>query len=74
MGFSEGFRQWRNASSTLYYPGSDTPPNESIAKLHQVDFKKIEYPGTGIAKSYSSDVNLIEDKLSRRVLIQMNER
>ena len=31
------------------------------------------HPGTNIAKSYSSEINLIEDKISRRVLIKMNE-
>ena len=41
--------------------------------LELLDFKKIEHPGTGIAKSYSSDINLIENDIPRRVLIQMNE-
>ena len=31
------------------------------------------HPGTNIAKSYSSRVNLIDDIISRKVLIQMNE-
>ena len=31
------------------------------------------HPGTGIAKSYSSDINLIEDGISKRMLIKMNE-
>lgn len=37
------------------------------------DFKKELYPGTTVAKSYSSDVNLVSDGVSRHVLIQMNE-
>jgi len=37
------------------------------------DFKKVLHPGTEIAKSYSSDINLIENNISRKVLIQMNE-
>ena len=37
------------------------------------EFKKELYPGTDVPKSYSSDVNLISDGLSRHVLIQMNE-
>jgi hypothetical protein len=31
------------------------------------------HTGTGIAKSYSSEVNLIENGIPRRVLIEMNE-
>ena len=30
------------------------------------------HPGTGIAKSYSSDINLIENGISKRILIKMN--
>ena len=41
--------------------------------LSLVDFKKTMHPGTNIAKSYSSDVNLIENDISRKVLISMNE-
>ena len=37
------------------------------------DFKKVLHPGTEIAKSYSSDVILIDGDISRPVLIQMNE-
>ena len=40
--------------------------------IELIDFKKIMHPGTGIAKSYSSDINLIEDGISKRILIQMN--
>ncbi len=42
-------------------------------ELELIDFKKVLHPGTGMAKSFSSDVNLIEDGISRNVLIQMNE-
>ena len=31
------------------------------------------HPGTNIAKSFSSDVNLIENDIPRRTLIKMNE-
>jgi len=41
--------------------------------IELIDFKKIMYPGTGIAKSYSSDINLIEKGISKRKLISMNE-
>ena len=41
--------------------------------IELLDFKKVMYPGTGIAKSYSSDVNLIEAGISKRILIKMNE-
>ena len=38
-----------------------------------LDFKKVMHPGTNVAKSFSSEVNLIENKIPRRVIIQMNE-
>ncbi len=41
--------------------------------IELLDFKKILHPGTGIAKSFSSEINLIEKEIPRRVLIQMNE-
>ena len=41
--------------------------------IELLDFKKVMHPGTGIAKSYSSDVNLIEAGISKRILIKMNE-
>ena len=37
------------------------------------DFKKVMHPGTDVAKSYSSDVVLIDGDMSRPVLIRMNE-
>ena len=37
------------------------------------DFKQVLHPGTEIPKSFSSDIFLIDDEISRRVLIQMNE-
>ena len=40
--------------------------------IELLDFKKVMHPGTGIAKSYSSDVNLIEGGISKRLLIKMN--
>lgn len=42
-------------------------------ELELIDFKKVLHPGTGMAKSFSSDINLIEDEISRNVLIEMNE-
>ena len=41
--------------------------------IELLDFKKVMYPGTEIAKSYSSDVNLIEAGISKHILIKMNE-
>ena len=41
--------------------------------IQLTDFEKIMHPGTDIAKSYSSEVNLIENDNSRRILIKMNE-
>ena len=41
--------------------------------IELLDFKKVMHPGTNVAKSFSSEVNLIENKIPRRVLIQMNE-
>ena len=41
--------------------------------IELLDFKKILHPGTDIPKSYSSDINLIENGTSRNILIQMNE-
>ena len=40
--------------------------------IELIDFKKIMHPGTGIAKSFSSDINLIENGIAKRILIQMN--
>jgi len=41
--------------------------------IELIDFKKVMHPGTSIAKSFSSEVNLIENQVPRRFLIQMNE-
>ncbi len=41
--------------------------------INLLDFEKVMHPGTNVAKSYSSEVNLIEDAISRRILIKMNE-
>ena len=40
--------------------------------LELVDFKKELHPGTDIAKSYSSKVNLYEKNIKRPVIIEMN--
>ena len=40
--------------------------------IELIDFKKVMHPGTGIAKSFSSDINLIENGISKHILIQMN--
>ena len=40
--------------------------------LELVDFKKELHPGTDIAKSYSSKINLHEKDIKRSVLIEMN--
>ena len=41
--------------------------------IELIDFKKVMHPGTGIAKSYSSDINLIESGVSKHILIEMNQ-
>ncbi|GIS53978.1 hypothetical protein Ct9H90mP29_10200 [bacterium] len=41
--------------------------------IELLDFKKVMHPGTNVAKNFSSEVNLIENKIPRRVLIQMND-
>ena len=41
--------------------------------IELIDFEKIMHPGTNVAKSFSSDVNLIENDIPRRTLIKMNE-
>ena len=41
--------------------------------IELLDFKKVLHPGTQVAKSFSSEINLIENQIPRRVLIQMNE-
>lgn len=41
--------------------------------IELLDFKKVLHPGTQVAKSFSSEINLIENEIPRRVLIQMNE-
>ena len=49
-------------------------PNRTYVpfQIELVDFKKNMHPGTEIASSFSSSVNLIEDGISRKVLIEMN--
>lgn len=37
------------------------------------DFKKVMHPGTDVAKSYSSKINLIENNVPRPILIEMNK-
>jgi hypothetical protein len=41
--------------------------------IELLDFKRILHPGTTIPKSFSSEVNLIENGIPRRVMIKMNE-
>ncbi len=41
--------------------------------IELIDFKKVLHPGTDMAKSYSSEVNLIENGIGQKKLIQMNE-
>ena len=41
--------------------------------IHLNDFKKVLHPGTDIAKSFSSDVILKDENISRPILIKMNE-
>ena len=42
-------------------------------EIELIDFKKEMHPGTNVAKSFSSQINLIENDVSRKVLIKMNE-
>ena len=42
-------------------------------EIELIDFKKILHPSTDIPKSFSSDINLIENTIPRHVLIKMNE-
>ncbi|PIE20185.1 MAG: hypothetical protein CSA66_01115, partial [Proteobacteria bacterium] len=42
-------------------------------QIQLIDFEKRLHPGTGMAKAYSSTINLIENGGSRRVVIAMNE-
>ncbi len=42
-------------------------------RIELIDFEKKLHPGTRMAKSYKSTINLIEGDISRRVVIQMNE-
>ena len=41
--------------------------------IELLDFKKVMHPGTAVAKSYSSRINLIENNVPRSVLIEMNK-
>jgi hypothetical protein len=41
--------------------------------IELLDFKRVLHPGTTIPKSFSSEVNLIENNIPRRVMIKMNE-
>tara|TARA_Y100000590_G_scaffold444605_1_gene575572 strand:- start:349 stop:1269 length:921 start_codon:yes stop_codon:yes gene_type:complete len=42
-------------------------------EIELIDFEKVMHPGTEVAKSFSSEVNLIDNNVSRKVLIKMNE-
>ena len=42
-------------------------------KIKLIDFKEVLHPGTGIAKSYSSDIILNSQDLERKAIISMNE-
>ena len=42
-------------------------------EIELLDFVRVIHPGTTIPKSFSSEVNLIEKSIPRRVLIKMNE-
>ncbi len=41
-------------------------------EIELIDFKKEMHPGTDVASSFSSTVNLIENNISRKILIEMN--
>ena len=42
-------------------------------EIELIDFEKVMHPGTEVAKSFSSEINLIDNNISRKVLIKMNE-
>lgn len=42
-------------------------------KLELLDFDKTDYAATSMAKSYKSVVNLLDEKVKQRTVIQMNE-
>ncbi len=42
-------------------------------EIELIDFKKVMHPGTEVAKSFSSTINLIDNNVTRKVLIKMNE-
>ena len=42
-------------------------------EIELIEFEKKLYPNTEIPKSFSSDINVIEDGIPRHVLIKMNE-
>ena len=42
-------------------------------EIELIDFKKVLHPNTEIPKSFSSDINIVEDDIPRHVLIKMNE-
>jgi len=42
-------------------------------QIELIDFRKENYASTGMAKSYQSEVNLIDKNLKQRTIIQMNE-
>lgn len=42
-------------------------------KIELLDFDKTDYASTQMAKSYKSVVNLVDDKIKQRTVIQMNE-
>tara|TARA_Y100001970_G_C14204395_1_gene843066 strand:- start:1176 stop:2222 length:1047 start_codon:yes stop_codon:yes gene_type:complete len=42
-------------------------------EIELIDFKKVLHPGTGVAKSYSSDVNVIDSGISKFIKIEMNQ-
>jgi len=41
-------------------------------EIELTNFKKEMHPGTDVAKSYSSEINLLEHGVSRKILIEMN--
>ena len=42
-------------------------------EIELIDFKKVLHPSTDIPKSFSSDINLVENSIPRHILIKMNE-
>ena len=67
--------EFKDHKTSLNFFRKPTPINLSLISSELIDFKKVMHPNKNPpeAKSFSSDINLIEEGISRSVLIKMNE-